>query len=183
MDEFHRVKPGAALLTYGVSTCTGIVITRPGHFGYLGHASTYDRCYGAGDIDLVAQMLKRIRQFEVYPSELRELRAVIVAPHVASARGVIERLLDAGLLLSQITFVRDPGARRADVRHDPSTGATWVRWCDDAGRLPLDRHGRRARPRQPGPGGPGLSRGRQQRRHPRADAVAAGLPDGSGLAP
>ncbi|MBK7770951.1 MAG: cache domain-containing protein [bacterium] len=115
MDEFHRVKPGAALLTYGVSTCTGIVITRPGHFGYLGHASTYDRCYGAGDIDLVAQMLKRIRQFEVYPSELRELRAVIVAPHVASARGVIERLLDAGILLSQITFVRDPGA---PVRHD-----------------------------------------------------------------
>lgn len=134
MDEFHSVKPGAALLTWGVSTCTAVVITRPGHFGYLGHASVYDRCYGGGDMDLVNQMLKRIRQFEVYPSEIRELRAVVVAPHVNSARGVIERLLDAGLFLSQITFVRDPGARRADVEHDPATGATWVRWFDGAGR-------------------------------------------------
>ncbi|MBK7670836.1 MAG: cache domain-containing protein [bacterium] len=182
MDEFHRVKPGGALLTYGVSTCTGIVITRPGHFGYLGHASTYDRCYGTGDIDLVAQMLKRIRQFEVYPSELRELRAVIVAPHVASARGVIERLLDAGLLLSQITFVRDPGARRADVRHDPSSGATWVRWCDDRGgsrwidTADVPDLGSLA---QEALGYPmAVSSADTRARMP-----AAGLPDGAGLAP
>lgn len=134
MDEFHSVRPGAALLTWGVSTCTAIVISRPGHFGYLGHASVYDRCYGGGDMDLVGQMLKRIRQFEVYPSELRELRAVVVAPHVNSARGVIERLLDAGLFLSQITFVRDPGARRADVEHEPGAGTTWVRWYEESGR-------------------------------------------------
>jgi hypothetical protein len=128
MDEFRGARPGAGLLTYGVSTCTAVVIGRPGHFGYLGHASVYDRCYGAGDMDLVAQMLQRIRQFEVYPSELRELRAVVVAPHVNSARGVVERLLDAGLFLSQITFVADPGARRADVLHDPESGATRVHW-------------------------------------------------------
>lgn len=133
MDEFHGVRSGAALLTWGVSTCTAVVISRPGRFAYLGHASTYDRCYGAGEIDLVAQMLKRIREFEVYPSELRELRAVVVAPHVGSARGVIERLLDAGLFLAQIRFVRDPGARRADVLHDPAAGTTWVHWHGDAG--------------------------------------------------
>lgn len=134
MDEFHAVRPGAALLTYGVSTCTAVVISRPGRFSYLGHASPFDRCYGPGDIDIVAQMLKRIREFEVYPSEVRELRAVIVAPHVASARGIIDRLLDAGLFLSQIRFVRDPGARRADVLHEPASGTTWVRWQDNAGR-------------------------------------------------
>lgn len=133
MDEFHSVKPGAAILTWGVSSCTAVIIGRPGHFGYLGHLSTYDRSYGSGDIDLVAQMLKRIRQFEVYPSELRELRAVIVAPHTDSAHGVIERLLEAGLFLSQITFVRDPAARRADVLHDPGVGTTWVHWFSPDG--------------------------------------------------
>lgn len=133
MDEFRGVRPGAALMTWGVSTCTAVVISRPGRFAYLGHASPYDRIYGAGEIDLVAQMLKRIREFEVYPSELRELRAVVVAPHVGSARGVIERLLDAGLFLAQIRVVRDPGARRADVLHDPAAGTTWVNWHGDAG--------------------------------------------------
>lgn len=133
MDEFHGARPGASLVTWGVSTCTAVVIGRPGKFAYLGHASTYDRCYGAGETDLIAQMLKRIGEFEVYPSEVRELRAVVVAPHVASARGVIERLLDAGLFLSQIRFVRDPGARRADVLHDPATGTTWVQWHGLAG--------------------------------------------------
>ncbi len=134
MDEFRGARPGAGLLTYGVSTCTAVVIGRPGHFGYLGHPSTYDRCYGGGDMDLVAQMLQRIRQFEVYPSELRELRVVIVAPHANSARGVVERLLESGFLLSQITFVDDPGARRADVTHDPATGATLVHWFGSGGR-------------------------------------------------
>jgi len=133
MDEFHSVKPGTALLTWGVSTCTAVVIGRPGHFGYLGHVSTYDRSYGGGDIDLVSQMLKRIRKFEVYPSELRELRAVIVAPHINSAHGVIDRLLEAGLLLSQITLVRDEGARRADILHDPAAGTTWVHWFSPDG--------------------------------------------------
>jgi hypothetical protein len=133
MDEFQSATPGAALLTWGVSTCTAVVIGRPGHFGYMGHLSTYDRSYGSGDIDVVAQMLKRIRQFEVYPSELSELRAVIVAPHGNSAHGVVDRLLEAGLFLSQITFVRDPDARRADVLHDPLAGTTWVHWFDPNG--------------------------------------------------
>lgn len=134
MDEFHGAKPGATLLTWGVSTCTAVVIGRPGHFAYLGHASPQDRCYGSGDLDLVAQMLARIRQFEIYPSELQELRAVIVAPHADSAHGVVARLLSAGLFLSQITFVSDPGAQRADVVHDPATGTTWVHWIGPGDR-------------------------------------------------
>jgi hypothetical protein len=133
MDEFQSATPDAALLTWGVSTCTAVVIGRPGHFGYMGHLSTYDSSYGSGDIDVVAQMLKRIRQFEVYPSELSELRAVIVAPHGNSVHGVVDRLLEAGLFLSQITFVRDSAARRADVLHDPAAGTTWVHWFDPDG--------------------------------------------------
>jgi len=142
MDEFHSVKSGAALLTWGVSTCTAVVIGRPGHFGYLGHLSTYDRSYGEGNIDLLAQMLKRIRQFEVYPSELSELRAVVVASHGNSAHGVVDRLLEAGLFLSQITFVHDPEARRADVLHDPAAGTTWVHWfAPDGGERWIDAAG------------------------------------------
>lgn len=128
MDEFRRTEPGKQLVTYGVSTCTAVVVGRPGHFAYLGHASPYDRIYGDGDVDLVGHMLKRVQRFEVYPSELRELAAVIVAPHLDSAHGAIDRLLAAGLYLDQIAIVHDPNARRADVWHDPATGQTHVRW-------------------------------------------------------
>jgi hypothetical protein len=128
LDEFHRAEPGDRLLTYGVSTCTAVMVGRPGRFAYLGHASPYDRLYGDGNTDLVAHMLKQIRQFEVYPSELRELVAVVVAPHLDSAHGSIERLLAAGLFLDQITIVHDPDARSGDVWHDPASGKTWVHW-------------------------------------------------------
>jgi hypothetical protein len=135
MDEFHRAGPDEPLQTFGVSTCTAVIVGRPGHFAYLGHLSVHDRVYGGGDIDLVAHMLKRVRQFEVYPSELRTLRAVIVAPHLRSAPGVIDRLLTAGLFLDQITLVHDPGARRGDVHHDPATGRTLVRWTGRDGAV------------------------------------------------
>jgi hypothetical protein len=133
MDEFHRADPDQPLVTYGVSTCTAVLVGLPGRFAYLGHASPYDRIYGQGDIDLVGHMLGRVRRFEVYPSEVRQLRAVITAPHRRSAHGVIERLLDAGLFLDQITLVCDPDARRADVHHDPASGRTRVRWVGPQG--------------------------------------------------
>ncbi len=134
LDEFHRADPGQTLVTFGVSTCTAVLVGRPGHFAYLGHASPYDRIYGEGDMDLVAHMLERVRRFEVYPCEVRELRAVVVAPHRRSAQQVVDRLLGAGLFLDQITFVHDPGASRADIRHDPAAGVTLVRWVDADGR-------------------------------------------------
>lgn len=139
LDEFHRTEPGDRLLTYGVSMCTAVVIGRPGRFAYLGHASPYDQIYGDGETDLVGHMLKRIRRFEVYPSEVRELTAVVVAPHLRSARGAIDRLLEAGLFLDQITFVHEPAARSADVWHDPTNGMTLVHWSgrDGSGRWVL----------------------------------------------
>ncbi len=133
MDEYHRADPDQPLVTYGVSTCTAVVVGLPGRFAYLGHASPYDRIYGQGDIDLVGHMLERVRRFEVYPSEVRQLQAVITAPHRRSAHGVIQRLLDAGLFLDQITLICDPDARRADVHHDPASGRTRVRWVAPQG--------------------------------------------------
>lgn len=133
IDEFRRSEPGDWLMTHGVSTCTAVVVARPGHFAYLGHASPYDRMYGRGDVDLLGHLLKRVEYFDVYPSELRELVAVIVAPHLQSAREAIEQLLAAGLFLDQITILHDPRARRADVWHDPASGTTSVSWFADDG--------------------------------------------------
>ena len=128
MDEFRRAEAGERLITYGVSTCTALVVGRPGRFAYLGHVSPYDVVYGQGDMDLTGHMLKRVRQFEVYPSEIGELMAVIVAPHGEAVGAMVARLLDAGLFLDQITVVQDPAARAARVVHDVAAGVTRVKW-------------------------------------------------------
>jgi hypothetical protein len=135
MDEFRRAEAGGRLLTYGVSTCTAVVVGRPGRFAYLGHISPYDMVYGQGDMDLTGHILKRVRQFEVYPSEIRELEAVIVAPHGQAAGAIVARLLDAGLFLDQITVVQDPAARAANVVHDVTGGVTRVRWTAPDGSV------------------------------------------------
>lgn len=127
MDEF-RLSRQAPLLTFGVATCTALVITLPGGDAYLGHASVHDRIYGAGDMDVLGQMLRRVRQFEIHPYQLRDLRVVLVAPHLESLSRAVDILLEDGLLLSQIRFLHDPSAEAATVLHDLDTDQTVVRW-------------------------------------------------------
>lgn len=127
MDEF-RQSEAEQLITFGVCTCTAVVISLPGKVSYLGHASVHDLMYGAGDMDLVGNMLRSVQQFEILPYQLRDLEVVLVAPHRESLDGAVACLLDAGLLLSQIRFLYDPEADNATVVHDPATGQTLVRW-------------------------------------------------------
>ena len=48
MDEFVKANHGELLETLGVSTCTAVIATYPGKFGYLAHISPLDRVYGTG---------------------------------------------------------------------------------------------------------------------------------------
>jgi hypothetical protein len=129
VDEFQRVGEEGTLVTWGVHTCTAVVITLPGKFAYLGHLSNYDRSYRqGGNLDLLGHMLKRIRRFELYPVQMRDVEIVIVAPHTHSVLGAADRLLAEGFLLSQIRFVHCPDAHCATVRHRMKPGATDISW-------------------------------------------------------
>jgi len=128
MDEFRKADAGESLMTWGVSTCTAIVLYLPGKFAYMGHASVYDKLYGNGSLDVVGHMLENIERFEIYPYQKRELHALIIAPHTESAVGAIKTLTDAGLLLSQVQVVNSPEAKCAAVCHHVDAGETWVEW-------------------------------------------------------
>jgi hypothetical protein len=127
MDEY-RVSAGDPLMTVGVATCTAILITLPGGQAYLGHVSENDRLYGGGDMDLLGNMLWRIRRFEIKPYQLRDVQVVLAAPHTASLDRALDILLEEGLFLSQITFLHAPAAASASLVHYPESRRTVVRW-------------------------------------------------------
>jgi hypothetical protein len=131
INEYGRAGVGTAIATYGVATCTGIAITRPGKFTYLGHIYPLDAVYlgwwdrmamklgftlqdenhASGMADLVDGMVRRILRFDIYAAEVGTLRAKIFAVHTRSLGRVIDRLLDAGLFLSQITLTINDTSR------------------------------------------------------------------------
>ncbi|MFP4052914.1 MAG: cache domain-containing protein [Phycisphaerae bacterium] len=128
MDEFRRARRGEKIRTHGVRTCTAVMIYLPGEFAYLGHLSNYDAIYGREGLDVLGQMIDSVKTYEICPYRLRDLRAVIVAPHVQSVDRAIDKLVDKGLFLSQIRFAHDGSARNAAIWHDVSSGRTTIQW-------------------------------------------------------
>ncbi|MBN1555494.1 MAG: cache domain-containing protein [Phycisphaerae bacterium] len=128
MDEFRKARASESLVTYGVGTCTAILIHLPGRFAYLAHAGSYDSLYGGGNQDLLRNMIKRICTYEIPPSRIRRLRVVLVAPHMDTIARAVDTLVEEGIFLTQIRFMRNPDASTADVRHDVNTGTTLVKW-------------------------------------------------------
>ena len=148
INEFGRAKAGDAIATFGVATCTGIAITGPGKFTYLGHVFPLDAAYlgwwdrlvmnlgfsisassqRAGAVDLVETMMNRILRFDVYASEVEDLRAEIFAVHTRSLGSIIDRLIDAGFFLSQISVAIDRGSRSVSAAALGGTGVRTLRW-------------------------------------------------------
>ncbi len=134
MDEFRRLREqesdSQAILTYGVNTCTAVVICLPGKFAYLGHLSNHDSLYGPAGQDLLGHMIQRIRTYEICPFQMRQLQVVLVAPHDKSLGRAVDKLVAAGFFLSQIRFCRNRLAERATVWHERGDGncSTHIRW-------------------------------------------------------
>ncbi|MDH5542279.1 MAG: cache domain-containing protein [Nitrospinota bacterium] len=149
INEYASGKKGEALSTLGISTCTGLVISYPGRFTYLGHIypldstffSSFERSainilykargelFGDGTNDLLGNMFREIREFKIYPYEKRELKAVIVAVHTDNLKTIIERLLDFGFMLSQITIVYSSDMDYANIYTrvgDDSISIAWI---------------------------------------------------------
>jgi hypothetical protein len=130
MDEFRRVGPDEIIRTAGVSTCTAVTLYIPRRFAYLGHAGSYDSMYGGADLDIVGNMAKRVRNYEIPPFERREVRAEVIATHSNSILGAVDRLIEEGFFLTQIRFIYHSGAASAAVLHDTASGITCVQWLD-----------------------------------------------------
>jgi len=128
MDEFRRVRADEAIGTYGVSTCTAVVICMPKRFTYMAHLSNHDRVYGMDTTDLIGHMLKRIRDFDIPRAEIRDLRVTLVAPHLKSLLPAVRLLAEKGFLLSQIRFLHRADAEYGTVIHSCAEERTLVEW-------------------------------------------------------
>lgn len=141
VNEYRRGEGSSTLATFGVSTCTGVIISYPGRFTYLGHVPPTDLAYGTGGIgalgaalteletgDLLGDMMDRIKRYDVYPSELGALRITLVAVHTKGFANLVRGLLSEGVFLSQITILHDPTGKYANIYSSIADGQTVVEW-------------------------------------------------------
>ena len=129
--NFVKADHGEILKTLGVSTCTAVIATYPGKFGYLAHISPLDRIYGTDGTNLLGHITKKIKTYDVYKYERRRVRFVVIAPHFDSLMNIVDKLVDDGFLLSQISVLFHPQARCANVTYDYSQDQISVEWVPD----------------------------------------------------
>ncbi len=128
MDEFFRADHDEILQTFGVSTCTAVVAMYPGKFGYLAHVSPLDNVYGGNSTDLIGSITKKIKTYDIYKYERPYVKFVIVARHLNSLESIVNKLVEEGFLLSQISIMYYPQARHARVVYDYSKDKLVVEW-------------------------------------------------------
>lgn len=131
MDEFRKVYNREMIGTFGVSTCTAVIISFPERFSYMSHISNLDRIYEGDTTDLIGHILRQIKSFDIHKYEMRKLRVTIVANHFETIMNTIDRLVDEGLFLSQIRFMYNGDAQYARVLHDYAKNQTFVEWVID----------------------------------------------------
>jgi hypothetical protein len=141
MDEFIRANDGERLQTYGISTCTGFIAAFPGRFGYMAHISSVDKVYGASGSNLLGQIIKKVKSFDVYPCEHRAMVFTVVVTHLNSLLAIIDKLVGEGFFLSQIQVLYYPEAISASVSYDYAQQHLHVFWrlksLSDAPRVQL----------------------------------------------
>lgn len=132
MDEFLKAQNNEALETWGVSTCTALVAALPEKFAYLAHISPKDRIYDQDDTNLVSQIIKKVKSFDIYPFERRGVVFTVVAPHLKSLTNIIGQLIDNGFLLSQIRVAYNSKAHSAALVYQYNLNDLAVTWTMDA---------------------------------------------------
>lgn len=134
MDEFRRVDSTAVLYTPGVSTCTVVSVSYPGHFTYIAHISPFDKIYGESKTDLLGQILKRLTYFEILQSEKQNLEFVIVTTHNKTTKNIVDILVNSGYFLSQIKLMYEPRAKYANIYYDHDLNKCIVIWRNKVGK-------------------------------------------------
>ena len=128
MDEFVKADHGELLKTIGVSTCTAVIATYPGKFGYMAHISPYDKMYGGKGTNLLGHIIKKIKVYDIYKFERQHVHFTIIARHLDSLENIVDKLISEGFLLSQINILHYPKAKCANVIFDYSNNRTLVEW-------------------------------------------------------
>ena len=151
INEFAKALPKQSLRTIGISTCTGILITKENQFSYLGHIFPLDKSYispldrwlvklgfalrGQSAIqtknDLLGEMTNQLFHHDIYPSEIRDLKVLLVAVHDQSFATIIDRLIEKGFFLSQINVLYVPNAHYANIVASAGGGKTIVSFEGD----------------------------------------------------
>jgi len=134
MDEFIRGQGEDSLETWGVSTCTALLAAVPGKLAYLAHISPQDKVYGQSGTDLLSQVTKKLKNFEIYPYEKRKVQFAAIAPHFKGLANIITHLIHEGFMLSQIHIGYDPKARAAAVQYHCRTNRLVLSWSFDQGK-------------------------------------------------
>jgi len=133
MDEFRKVYNNEKISTFGISTCTAAIVSLPNGFAYMAHISNLDRIYGGQTTDLLSNIFKQIKTFDIYKYEIRDLRVILVANHFETITNAIDLLVDEGVFLSQIKFIYNCRAKYANLLYDYKTNQTRVEWMMEGG--------------------------------------------------
>ena len=138
INEYSKAFPGQVLETYGVNTCTAVIISKPGEFGYLVHLSPLDDIYHNSVLtrfflrdrktSVLDSLLKRIGYWNIYPSETGDLQIIIAATHDNSVKTVIDELIDNGINLDQIKFFFNPKKDYVNVLFDVEHHQVLLEW-------------------------------------------------------
>jgi hypothetical protein len=117
MDEFLKACKSEVLNTFGISTCTGLVVTFPGRFAYMAHASPMDKIYGAARTNLLGQVVKQVKSFDIRPCESGRIIFMVVSVHLNSLLTIIDKVVEEGFLLTQIRLNFNAEAKSAAMSY------------------------------------------------------------------
>ena len=141
INEFLKAEPGEMLVTKGVGPCTAIVISYPGKFAYLAHISPTDDIYIKNPLvklflkdkytNFLYDLLKRIKHYDIYPYELRNLEFFIVATHNRSIESIIDKLLNHDIDAAQIKFIFNPRVDSVNIVFNPADSVLIAEWIKE----------------------------------------------------
>jgi len=128
IDEYVKAENGEILETWGISTCTGFFATIPERFGYLAHISPKDKMYNGDETNLLEQITRKIKGFDVYPCERQDVLFMVIAPHLESIPNIVDQLIEEGFFLSQINIAYNSSATSAAVLSDYKNNSVIINW-------------------------------------------------------
>ncbi len=143
VGELARTDKRKKLFTMGLATCTGVIAyAQNNDFAYMAHLSPMDDCYrrpktatallGDRRTDLISLMMRRIRFFDIKPSQITELNFIVAAPHDRGVQRIIGKLMDAGVSLSQIKVSILPRAASVSLVCDMNKNSITGQWRTNA---------------------------------------------------
>ena len=117
IDEIKRIEQSETVHTKGLSTCTGLLVYLPNKFAYLAHISPYDKIYNETKTDIVGHLMNRIDYIEISKAQKQLLKFIIVAPEIATAKNITNRLINEGIFLNQIKLLTKGDNRSSEITY------------------------------------------------------------------